>query len=95
MDFILPILLAVFFIHLLVFARLGLKRREFYYLALVVTFTLLCASILLRMFAPELALGSWNLAWVLRVGAWLSALVSISWTLSRILRRRRERQPGD
>ena len=86
------ILLLIFLIHLVAFAVLGLRRRQPYYLALVVTFGLLSASMAARLFSPELALGG-DLALqdALRLAAWPAAAVSIGWTLLRAGRRWRAR----
>jgi len=81
------ILLTVFCVHLVAFAALWFRRRQGYYIALVVTFALLSASAGLRLSggAPEIAGRSLDV-W-LRFGAWAAAAVSISWTLLRLLRR--------
>lgn len=84
-------LLVLFAVHLVAFVVLGVKRRELYYLALVVTFSLLCAVFATRLFAPDLTAGGVELDVVLRYAAWVAAAVSISWTLVRGLRRRAER----
>ena len=87
------ILLLIFLIHLVAFAVLGLRRRQPYYLALVVTFALLSASMAVRLFAPERALGG-DLALqdALRLAAWPAAAVSIGWTLLRVRNRRLARK---
>lgn len=82
-------LLVLFLVHLAAFARLGLKRREPYYLALVVTFALLSAAFATLLLAPQAMAGSWPLHRVFRVAAWAAAAVSISWTVARAVRRRR------
>lgn len=85
-------LLVVFLVHLVVFAILGLRRRQGYYLALVVTFSLLSAATAFRLWWPELTLGEWLVSQVLRAAAWLAAAVSISWALARSVSRRRARR---
>lgn len=88
-------LLVVFLIHLIVFARLAIRRREGYYVALVTTFGLLVASNAVRLMAPELEVFERALFQWLRWTAWLAALVSISWGIRRYIQRRRDhRQPG-
>jgi len=82
-------LLILFLVHLAAFARLGLKRREAYYIALVVTFSLLSAAFVTLLLAPDSTLAGWPLHRVFRVGAWAAAAVSISWTVVRIMSRRR------
>ena len=84
-------LLGLFAIHLAAFVVLGVKRQEPYYLALVVTFSLLCAVFATRLFAPDFRIADVELDVVLRYTAWVSAAISISWTLVRALRRRADR----
>jgi hypothetical protein len=87
------ILFLIFLLHLAAFAFLGLRRRQPYYLALVVTFALLSASLGVRLFAPEIALGGdLALHHALRVAAWPAAAVSIGWTLLRARKRRLARR---
>lgn len=86
------ILLLIFLLHLLAFAALGLRRRQPYYLALVVTFALLSASMAVRLLSPELELGGGlALQDALRMAAWPAAAVSIGWTLLRLRNRWRAR----
>jgi len=80
------LLLALFLAHLAGFAILGLKRRQWYYLALVTTFALLSASFATLLFAPEVHVGGYALHRLLRITAWAAAAVSISWTAARMLR---------
>lgn len=87
-------LLVIFAAHLAAFAVLAVQRRQGYYVALVITFALLIAAIATRLIAPELGAGEWPLHRLLRYVAWLSAAVSISWTLARLISRRREVQRG-
>ena len=85
-------LLVVFLVHLMAFAVLGLRRRQGYYLALVVTFALLSAAVGVRLIAPELGgANEWKFHEMLRYSAWAAAMVSISWTLFRIAGRVRQR----
>lgn len=87
------LLLIIFLVHLVVFAILGLRRRQAYYLSLVTTFALLSASMAVRMAAPELVIaGELELATLLRGAAWCAAAVSIGWTLTRIRQRRLTRR---
>lgn len=82
------LLLVVFLIHLVAFAVLGLRRRQVYYLALVVTFSLLSASMAARLAMPATQLGDGlALEEALRMAAWPAAAVSIGWTLLRIRNR--------
>ena len=89
------LLLLVFLVHLAAFAILGLKRRQAYYLALVLTFSLLSASMATRLLAPDASLTSGlPLQEALRMAAWPAAVLSIGWTLARVgariaVRRRR------
>ena len=88
------LLLVVFLVHLVAFAFLGLRRRQPYYAALVVTFALLTATMALRVFAPGLAVADGiELAPALRRAAWAAAAVSVGWTLLRLRARRRRREP--
>lgn len=82
-------LLALFLAHLVGFTILGLKRREWYYLALVTTFGLLSAAFATLLVAPQLQVGEMPLHRVFRFCAWAAAAVSISWTIRRIIVRRR------
>lgn len=84
-PFLIWLLLAVFLVHLAAFVILGLKRRQAYYIALVVTFSLLSASMVMRLAAPETTLTEGVLLHeALRVLAWPAAAVSIGWTLLRL-----------
>ena len=85
------LLLLVFVVHLVVFARLAVRRREGYYYALVVTFGLLTLSVSIRLAFPEAQWMGQTLAQWLRWSAWLAALVSISWGVGRFLHRRKGR----
>lgn len=86
------LLLGIFLIHLVAFAVLGLRRRQPYYLALVVTFSLLSGAMLARLVAPEVTVaGGLTLAESLRRAAWVAAAVSIAWTVTRIVQRIRSR----
>lgn len=89
-DWLAWLLLLIFGLHLFAFAALWWRRRQGYYLALVATFLLLMLSVSLRVWggAPDV-LGRSMADW-LRYGAWASAAISISWTVTRILRRRRQ-----
>lgn len=79
----------LFAAHLAGFAALWLKRRESYYLALVVTFTLLTGAFAAALFAPGWTIGNLPAFRVLRYAAWCAAAVSISWTVMRLRARRR------
>lgn len=82
------LLLTVFLIHLVAFAILGLRRRQLYYLALVVTFSLLSAAMTARLALPGTQVGDGvALDEALRMAAWAAAAVSIGWTLVRLKER--------
>ena len=84
-------LLLVFLIHLGVFARLGLRRRQGYYIALCVTFALLSAAAAARLAGVGEGLaGAWSLADLLRAVAIPAAVVSVTWTIVRVRQRRRD-----
>lgn len=90
------LLLIVFLVHLVAFAVLGVRRRQAYYAALVVTFTLLSGAMAARLAGPGVAVaGDLELAALLRYGAWAAALVSISWTIVRIRARRNRRRRSE
>jgi hypothetical protein len=85
-------LLLVFLVHLVAFAVLGLRRRQAYYLALVLTFGLLSLAVATRLALPDQqGVGDLMLHESLRLGAWAAAAVSISWTLVRVARRAGQR----
>ncbi|MBL38535.1 MAG: hypothetical protein CMP07_09005 [Xanthomonadales bacterium] len=88
-DIVPALLLALFLAHLVGFSILGVKRREWYYLALVTTFGLLSAAFATLLFAPDVQAGGHALHRLLRFAAWAAAAVSISWTALRVLTRRR------
>lgn len=88
-DLFLIALLVVFLVHLLAFGLLGWRRRQAYYLVLVTTFFLLSLSIVLRLWWPAFVLGQRPLFEWLRYLAWISAALSIGWTLTRVLARHR------
>ena len=84
------VLLAIFLIHLVAFAALGWKRRQGYYLALVLTFSLLSAAMAAELFAPDVMVAQGvALYQALRTAAWPAAVVSVGWTVHRILTRTR------
>jgi hypothetical protein len=86
-------LLLLFLVHLAAFVVLGLRRRQLYYLSLVLTFSLLSGAMAARLFLPGWTLaGDVELAHGLRMAAWAAALVSIAWTLLRIRARRLRRR---
>lgn len=80
----------LFAAHLVAFARIGLKRREWYYLATSVTFTLLTLAFGLRWLAPDLTIGELPVYHGIRMAAWAAAAVSITWLTARLVARRRE-----
>ena len=88
-DPIAAALLAVFVIHLGAFVALGIRRRQLYYLALVLTFSLLSTSYAVRLFWPEATLGgdSTLLHAAIRQSALLAAGISIAWTAYRLKQR--------
>lgn len=88
-DTVAALLLVLFLVHLAAFVIRGFRRREWYYLALVITFGLLSAAFAALLFAPDLQAGGYALHRLLRYAAWVAAAVSISWTALRVLMRRR------
>lgn len=86
------VLLGIFLIHLVAFVVLGLRRRQAYYLALVITFSLLSGAMLVRLLAPGVTvMGALPLDEALRRAAWVAAAVSIGWTATRVVHRIRTR----
>jgi len=88
-------LLILFAVHTVGAIVLGLRRREIYYVALILTFALLCASLALSLFAPELSAAGLPLFRLARYLAWGSAFISISWSLLRLRRRLRSEPNSD
>lgn len=87
------LLLGIFLVHLGAFAYLGLRRRQIYYAALVLTFSLLSASMAMRLSALELEVAQGlYLHHALRMAAWPAAAVSIGWSLVRARARVRHRR---
>ncbi|GAB4196928.1 MAG: hypothetical protein Tsb002_30640 [Wenzhouxiangellaceae bacterium] len=82
-------LLLIFAIHCVLFGRLYVKRREGYYLAATITFLLLVLTYSARLLLPGFEIYGYTLFWLLRIAAWGSALVSISWMIKRRLGARR------
>jgi len=80
-------LITVFSLHVVIFTRLWVKKRDSYYGLIVITFALLVLTQVLILTASELSLGNVPVYWFLRVLAWEAALV----TLFRTLRRRSRR----
>jgi hypothetical protein len=89
-DWLTAFLLGIFAIHLFIFVRLALKRRQLYYVAVSTTFALLVLAFGLRLSFPDLRAGGIQLHWIARWLAWASAAVSISWLLIRKLQRPRQ-----
>ena len=85
-DWLVAALLAVFIVHLILFARLALRCRQGYYLAVTLTFALLVIAFGLRLGWPEIRVGELQLFQLFRWSAWASAVVSISWFLVRRFR---------
>jgi len=80
-------LLLVFAAHLFIFGALWFRRRQPYYIALVVTFSLLSASVAMTLWGAAPVVAERPLAQWLRFGAWGAAAVSIGWTLLRVRKR--------
>jgi len=79
------LLLLVFLAHLVGFTILGLRRRQWYYLSLVITFGLLSTAFATQLAAPGAQAGGVPVHQLLRQAAWVAAAVSISWTAWRVL----------
>ncbi|TVQ40936.1 MAG: hypothetical protein EA370_02935 [Wenzhouxiangella sp.] len=89
MNWITLLLLVVFLVHLVVFIILGLRRRQLYYLSVIVTFSLLCAAMMFVLWWPELSVGEVPVHALLRRAGWMAASVSIVWTAVRLVNRLR------
>jgi hypothetical protein len=88
-DVVAWLLMLLFAAHLAGFLVLGVRRRQWYYAALVVTFTLLTGSFALLLFAPDWTLAGLPAYVSTRYAAWAAAAVTLSWTAARMLARRR------
>ncbi|MBK5936187.1 MAG: hypothetical protein LLP51_04675 [Halorhodospira halophila] len=92
-DHGLTLLLLIFLAHVAAFGAAGLRRREPYYAATVLTFTILSASVAVRLYAP-----GWSvtdhlpLYELLRWLALPAAAVSIIWTVLRVRARRAQQR---
>jgi len=86
-----PVMFVLFAAHLVPFIVIGLKRREWYYLAPDITFSLLTAAFGLRLFAPEFQVADTPLHRPVRYAAWAACAVSIPLFVLRIRQRRRDR----
>lgn len=82
-------LLVVFAIHLVVFARLYLRRRQLRHGAATLTFALLVSAFSLRLWAEEWAVAGIPTHFVVRVAAWMAAGVSIPLFIRHLWARRR------
>lgn len=90
------LLFLIFLVHLLAFAILGVRRRQPYYLALVVTFAVLSAAMAARLLLPDVqVLATLALDQVLRIVALPAGAVSIGWTLMRVRARRARKGNAD
>ena len=90
-DWYVPVMFVLFAAHLVPFVVIGIKRRQLYYIAPVITFSLLTAAFGLRLFAPELEVGGRPLHEPVRYAAWIACAVSIPLFIVRIRQRRRAR----
>jgi len=87
-----PVMFALFAAHLIPMVVLGIKRRELYYLAPIMTFTLLTLTFGLRLFAPQFEVGGQPLHEPVRYAAWTAAAISVPLLILRIRKRRRARR---
>jgi hypothetical protein len=69
-DWLVIALLVVFVIHLVLFLRIALKRRERYYWLVSLTFLLLVISFSSRLWLSDLLIGKIPAYWFPRVAAW-------------------------
>jgi hypothetical protein len=87
-DWLVAVLCAVFAVHLGVFGRLAITRREPYYWLVTTVFLALTTSFGLRLLAPELAVAEIPLHRMMRYAAWALACVTIPLMIMRLRRRR-------
>ncbi|MDX1570912.1 MAG: hypothetical protein R3200_10520 [Xanthomonadales bacterium] len=80
-------MLAVFAIHLIVFARLAIVRKQGYYWLVAGLFAVLTLSFTLRLWVPELRLGDYHAHILLRIVAWAMAAVTLPILGLRLYRR--------
>lgn len=88
-DVVAWLLMLLFAAHLAGFIVLGTRRREWYYLAPIVTFSLLTGAFALLLFAPQWTIADRPAHVAVRYVAWAAAIVSISWAVARMVARRR------
>jgi hypothetical protein len=85
------LLFVIYAIHLAIFAFAWRRRREGVYGVLVAAFVLLLVSHALRVFAPDLRMGSVAAFWPPRVVAWICAALGLTLLVWRRLRRSKKR----
>lgn len=84
-------LMLLFAAHLAGFLVLAVRRRQAYYLALVLTFSLLTASFALYLAAPAATFAGLPVYRFVRYLSWASAAASLTWTGLRLRARLRRR----
>ena len=89
-EWLVIFLLLVFVIHLVIFGRLALKRKLFYYWLVTAVFAMLVASFGLRLIVPGWMLGPLAGYELFRYLAWLLAVITIPWMVARLLTKRRQ-----
>ncbi len=87
-DWLVAGLIVLFGVHLIAFGVLAIKRKERYHIFTCTTFALLVITFSLRLWLPNAQVNGFQLYWVFRVAAWISALVSITMLVRRRLGKR-------
>jgi len=88
-EWLVALLAVLFFVHLMVFARLAVQRGGAYYSLVTFLFLALTASFGTRLAAPGWLLAGHPLYQWLRYLAWAIAAVTLPWLVLRLVRRRR------
>ena len=86
-DWSIALMLVVFAIHLIVFARLAIIRKQGYYWLVATLFAVLTVSFSLRLWFPELRLGHYHAHMLVRLLGWVMAAVTLPILGLRIYRR--------
>jgi hypothetical protein len=88
-EWLVTALFLIFVIHLVVFGRLAVNRKLPYYWLVTAVFATLSVSFGLRLFSPDLMLGSLAAYQLFRYFAWLLAAITIPWLVIRLLNKRK------
>lgn len=83
-QWFIALLALLFLVHLLVFARLVVRRGGAYYFLLTILFLALTASFTVRLMAPGWQLGGQAVHMVLRYLSWALAAVTVPMLIARL-----------